>query len=106
MPGWIIPELLADLRLIGLGTLAVAGLIFVLWLLHLPQRNASIMAVGWGTGAGVIAGLYAVEGHGYVKRAVLLTAMGAIWGLRLALHLFFTRVLGHPEEGRYVELRR
>jgi steroid 5-alpha reductase family enzyme len=26
--------------------------------------------------------------------------------MRLALYLLFTRVVGHPEEGRYVELRR
>jgi steroid 5-alpha reductase family enzyme len=96
----------ADLRSIGLGTLAVAGLIFVLWLLHLPRRNASIMDVGWASGLVLIAVLYALEGHGNRTRVALLTAMGGIWGLRLALHLFFTRVWGHPEEGRYVELRR
>ena len=26
--------------------------------------------------------------------------------MRLALYLLFTRVIGHPEEGRYVELRK
>src|ERR1017187_1767091 len=103
---WIVRELLADVRLIVLGTLAVGVLIFVLWLLHLPRRNASIMDVGWAAGLVLIAVLYSLQGQGYRKRVVLLTAMGAIWGLRLALHLFFTRVLGHPEEGRYVELRR
>jgi steroid 5-alpha reductase family enzyme len=106
MPAWTIPELLADVRSIGLGTLAVGALIFVLWLLHLPRRNASIMDVGWAAGLVLIAVLYALEGHGNRTRVALLTAMGAIWGLRLALHLFLTRVLGHPEEGRYVELRR
>jgi len=32
--------------------------------------------------------------------------MAGIWGFRLALHLLRTRVIGQPEEGRYVELRR
>ena len=32
--------------------------------------------------------------------------MTGMWGLRLALYLLFTRVIGHPEEGRYQELRR
>ncbi len=98
--------LLSDLRLIGVGTLAVGSLILVLWLLHLPRRNASIMDVGWAAGLVLIAVLDSLQSQGYRKRVALLTAMGAIWGLRLALHLFFTRVLDHPEEGRYVELRR
>ncbi len=32
--------------------------------------------------------------------------MAAIWGLRLAIHLLTSRIIGHPEEGRYQELRR
>ena len=35
-----------------------------------------------------------------------MAAMASIWGLRLALYLLLTRVIGHPEEGRYQELRR
>ena len=102
----VVPELLADLRLVGVGTLVVGGLIFLLWLLHLPRRNASIMDVGWAAGLVLIALMDLLQGQGYRPRIVLLTAMGAIWGLRLALHLFFTRVLGAHEEGRYIELRR
>ncbi|MEO8372894.1 MAG: DUF1295 domain-containing protein, partial [Candidatus Solibacter sp.] len=36
----------------------------------------------------------------------LIGAMAAVWGLRLAFHLLTDRILGHPEEGRYQELRR
>jgi steroid 5-alpha reductase family enzyme len=32
--------------------------------------------------------------------------MAALWGVRLAIYLLFTRVIGQPEEGRYVQLRR
>jgi steroid 5-alpha reductase family enzyme len=39
-------------------------------------------------------------------RALLIAAMAALWGLRLAIFLLLTRVIGHPEEGRYVQLRR
>jgi len=35
-----------------------------------------------------------------------LAVMIAAWSLRLGVHLLRDRVLGHPEEGRYVELRR
>ena len=32
--------------------------------------------------------------------------MAGFWGLRLAIYLLFSRVLGKPEEGRYIQLRR
>jgi steroid 5-alpha reductase family enzyme len=96
----------ADLHWIRAGMLVVAILIFVLWLLHLPRRNASVMDVGWAAGLAIIALLYALQGQGDWKRVTMLTLMGSVWGLRLALYLLFTRVLGEPEESRYVELRR
>ena len=96
----------ADLHWIRAGMLVVAILIFVLWLLHLPRRNASVMDVGWAAGLAIIALLYALQGQGDWKRVTMLTLMGSVWGFRLALYLLFTRVLGEPEESRYVELRR
>jgi steroid 5-alpha reductase family enzyme len=45
-------------------------------------------------------------GGGYWLRSVLIGAMSAIWGLRLAIYLLATRIIGHPEEGRYQEMRR
>ena len=32
--------------------------------------------------------------------------MVGFWGFRLAVYLLFSRVIGHPEEGRYVQLRK
>lgn len=88
------------------GTAAVAGLMFVLWLIHLLLRNAAIVDAGWAGGLAILAIIYAAAGVGYPVRAWAMAAMVSVWGLRLALYLLFTRVIGHPEEGRYRELRR
>ena len=93
----------SDLLLWG-ATLA-ALCMFVLWLLHFPLRNASIVDPAW---ACVLASLgvgYAWFGNGYGPRSTLIGIMSGVWGLRLALHLV-VRVAGHEEEGRYQELRR
>jgi steroid 5-alpha reductase family enzyme len=37
---------------------------------------------------------------------MLVGVMTGAWGLRLAFYLLFDRIIGHPEEGRYQELRR
>jgi len=92
--------------LITLGAGAVALLMFLLWLIHLRTGNASIVDAGWAGGLALLGILYAALGGGYWLRAALIGAMSGIWGLRLALHLLTTRVIGHPEEGRYQELRR
>ena len=88
------------------GTLAVAGLMLCLWLLHFPMRNAAIVDAGWAGGLALLGILYAALGEGLTERRYLIGAMAAIWGLRLAFHLLTDRILGHPEEGRYQELRR
>jgi len=88
------------------GTAVVAVLMFILWLLHFPLRNAAIVDVGWVMGIALLAMIYAVHGVGYWRRTLFLALMVLIWGLRLGFHLLFTRVNGQPEEGRYVERRR
>lgn len=78
----------------------------ILWLIHLRTGNASIVDAGWAGGLALLGILYAVVGGGYWLRAVLIGGMSCVWGLRLAIHLLTTRIIGHPEEGRYQELRR
>jgi steroid 5-alpha reductase family enzyme len=91
--------------LVLIGAAAVCGLMFVLWLVHFPMRNAAIVDGGWAGGLALLAILYAFAGSGDSHRRLLIGAMGGVWGLRLSLYLLFTRVFGHPEEGRYVALR-
>src|SRR6202047_4536551 len=99
--------MLADavhLALAGLGI--VAAMVFLLWLVHLLLRNAAIVDVGWAAGLAILAIFYAVEGPGYFARKWAMAAMAGFWGLRLSVYLFFSRVIGKPEEGRYMQLRR
>jgi steroid 5-alpha reductase family enzyme len=93
-------------HLLLLGWLVAASVMALLWALHLPMRNAAIVDFGWAFLLPTLAIFYAAIGSGYVPRRWLLAGMAAAWGYRLAFYLLFTRILGHPEEGRYVELRR
>jgi steroid 5-alpha reductase family enzyme len=94
------------LALVIVGTLSVAALMLVLWLIHLRTGNAAIVDAGWAAGIAVLAILDSALGGGYWLRSAILAVMAGIWGCRLATYLLLTRVIGHPEEGRYRELRR
>src|SRR5580704_4448426 len=83
----------------------VSALMAVLWGIHLAIRNAAIVDAGWAAGLPMIAAFAAWQLEGG-PRAWLLAAMVALWGLRLSAYLLRARVIGHDEEGRYVELRR
>jgi steroid 5-alpha reductase family enzyme len=88
------------------GALAVCAIMFLLWLIHFPLRNAAIVDAGWAGGLALLGALYAVMGVGWAPRRMAIDFMALAWGLRLALYLLFTRVIGQPEEGRYVQLRK
>jgi steroid 5-alpha reductase family enzyme len=92
--------------MIAIGAASVVGLMLVLWLIHLATGNASIVDPGWAGGLGILGILYPALGGGYWLRSTLIAVMAGIWGFRLAIYLLVTRVIGHPEEGRYQELRR
>ena len=89
------------MTLILTGAAAVCGLMFLLWLAHFPMRNASIVDPGWAAGLAILGLIYGSLGDGYWPRSLLMMAMASIWGFRLSGYLLI-RVLGHPEEGRYV----
>jgi steroid 5-alpha reductase family enzyme len=88
------------------GTAIVCGMMFALWVIHLLIRNAAIVDVGWGLGLALLGIFYGLTGPGYQARRWALATMAGFWGLRLSTYLLFTRVIGHPEEGRYVQLRK
>lgn len=87
-------------------TAITGALMFLLWLIHFPMRNAAIVDFGWAAGLALLGGFYALFAGGFPLRSALIGGMAVIWGLRLAFHLLFDRIIGHPEEGRYQELRR
>jgi steroid 5-alpha reductase family enzyme len=88
------------------GAAIVAAMMFLLWIIHLLIRNAAVVDVGWAAGLGILAIYYALAGPGYPARKWAIASMAGFWGLRLAVYLLFARVIGHPEEGRYVQLRK
>jgi len=88
------------------GTAIVSLMMFALWIIHLLIKNAAIVDVGWALGLALLAIYYASTGPGYAARRYAIATMAGVWGLRLATYLLFARVVGHPEEGRYVQLRK
>jgi steroid 5-alpha reductase family enzyme len=94
------------LPLLAVGAAIVASMMFILWLIHLLIHNAAIVDVGWAAGLGLLAIFYASVAPGYSARRYAIATMAAIWSFRLAIYLLFARIIGHPEEGRYVELRQ
>src|SRR5688500_12133453 len=88
-----------------LGTLLVFLIMTALWLLGIRNRNFSYVDVGWSGNFAVLAILYATLSDGWDTRKWIIAAMYALWSVRLAGPLA-KRIVGEPEEGRYVELRQ
>ena len=74
------------------------------WLWQRPRSNAGIVDALWAGGVGGSAVLFALLGNGDMWPRVILAVLGALWGTRLAMHLW-KRVRGAPEDGRYQHLR-
>jgi steroid 5-alpha reductase family enzyme len=85
--------------------LAIACLMVGTWLLSLALRNASIVDIAWGAGFVVVAWTVRLTAHGNVARQNLLTTLVTIWGLRLAVYLFW-RNHGKGEDFRYRAMRK
>ncbi len=77
----------------------------LLWAWHLRLHNAGIVDVGWTTLVAGLAVLDARLGDGWEYRRAAVAFMMGSWGLRLAVYLLYDRVLGRPEDGRYIEMR-
>ena len=77
---------------------------FVLWLVSLPLRNASIVDIFWGPGFGLIALVTFFVADGLLERRLLLTVLTCAWSLRLGVYLAL-RNIGHGEDPRYVAMR-
>lgn len=96
---------MSPLLLVALGTLLVFLIMTALWLLGIRNKNFSYVDIGWSGNFAVLALLYAALAPGWETRKWLIAATYALWSVRLAGHLA-KRVIGMPEEGRYVELRQ
>jgi steroid 5-alpha reductase family enzyme len=87
------------------GAALVAGVMLALWLVGIRIRNMSVVDIGWAANFTLLALVDGLAGDGLPARRLLAGAMFVLWSLRLSIHLA-RRIVGEPEEGRYVELRR
>jgi steroid 5-alpha reductase family enzyme len=83
----------------------IGGAMFLLWLLSLVLRDASIVDIFWGIGFVLVAWVSSASNEEATTRETLVRALVTIWGLRLAVHLF-ARNAGKGEDPRYQAMRR
>jgi steroid 5-alpha reductase family enzyme len=88
----------------GIGALVVLACMIVLWIISLLLKDSSIVDIFWGLGFVILAVTYFILTDGFFARKVLITALAAIWGLRLSIHIFL-RNKGKGEDYRYQEMR-
>lgn len=84
--------------------LAAALIMTLVWWRQIKSQNAGFVDVAWAALLGVAAIYYFFASHGALASRVAVSAIAAIWGLRLAWHLY-RRVSHEPEDGRYRFLR-
>jgi steroid 5-alpha reductase family enzyme len=91
------------LQLLLLNASLIAAAMILLWLLSLWLQDASIVDIFWGLGFVMVALVtFAVTDRG--PRAVALSALTTLWGLRLAAYLAW-RNHGKGEDPRYAAMR-
>jgi steroid 5-alpha reductase family enzyme len=82
----------------------VAALMLGTWLLSLALDDVSIVDIVWSLGFVLIAWTCFVIADGSTARKVLVVSLTTVWGIRLALHMFWIR-RGKGEDFRYREMR-
>ena len=91
--------------LLAVGALLASVAMALLWVVQVRIRDASHVDVAWAILIACAALAYALLSDGDAAHRVFAAALASIWGWRLGLYLFFNRVLGKEEDGRYKELR-
>ncbi len=86
--------------------LVIFCLMFLLWLLSLVLKNASIVDIFWGMGFVIVSWIaFLLTPAGFEGRKVLINILVTIWGLRLSLYIL-RRNWGKPEDFRYQVWRK
>ena len=85
--------------------IVVAVAVFLLWLLSLKLKDASIVDIFWGLGFAIIAVTSYLVAEGFAARKQLITTLAVIWGVRLAWHIG-SRNIGKGEDFRYQAMRK
>ncbi|MCA9212716.1 MAG: DUF1295 domain-containing protein [Planctomycetales bacterium] len=85
--------------------LAIAIMMFAVWLLSLWLKDASIVDVAWGIGFVVVAWVSFAGGSAVTATSrLLIPILTTVWGIRLSAYLF-CRNHGKPEDYRYQAMR-
>ena len=92
--------------LLVVGALLASSGMSLMWALQVQIRDASHVDVAWAVLVACCAILYGLLADGDTGHRVLAAALASLWGFRLGAYLFFDRILGKEEDGRYQELRR
>lgn len=92
------------LSLLIAGWSFAAVLMVVLFFIQYRTSNATLVDLGWSGTIALLALVYAAAagGNGWAWLAGL---MGTLWGIRLTAYLYFDRMRGRPEDGRYRHVR-
>ena len=85
--------------------IVVAVAVFLLWLLSLKLKDASIVDIFWGPGFAIIAVTSYLVTNGNGVRKGLLVGLVVIWAFRLAWHIG-SRNIGKGEDFRYQAMRK
>ncbi len=88
------------LGMLSLSLVVVLGLMIILWIIYLFQRNIGIADVGWALGFILTSVVYLVLGEGYFWRKLLVLLIVSIWSLRLLFYLI-ARFQLYQERSRY-----
>ncbi len=91
--------------LLLVGAVLASSVMAVLWVVQVRIRDASHVDVAWAVLIACAAILYALLADGDVGYRVLAALLASVWGFRLGAYLFFNRILGKEEDGRYRSLR-
>ncbi len=102
MPQFPLEAFLAALPWVAAG---IAVLLAVTFAVAVRKKHHSVMDAAWGLGFVVVAVVsYLLSaGHGDDGRRLLLLALVAVWGIRLAVHIGM-RARGKDEDPRYVKM--
>ncbi|WP_221032271.1 DUF1295 domain-containing protein [Actomonas aquatica] len=89
--------------------LTTVGLMVLFALTYLWARrinNYGIVDFVWAYSFTAVAWHYALAGHGWAARGLVIASLATIWSVRLGSHLYSRVMSHHPQEdSRYVQLR-
>lgn len=75
----------------------------IVWVIYRLIKNPSVVDVGWATGLMLCGALFVLT-HNPNTRSIILLMLLFLWGLRLGLYLFITRISKGHVDKRYLTL--